>query len=70
MPQRPQGRHQQPRRLHRPVLGITDTGSSTDFLTQYLFKKNGVDPAATTTRGVGAGQTFIAAMKQKASTAG
>ncbi|MEO7235406.1 MAG: ABC transporter substrate-binding protein [Lapillicoccus sp.] len=47
-------------------LGITDTGSSTDFLTQYLTKKNGVDPAATTRRGVGAGQTFIAAMKQKA----
>ncbi|MDQ6895125.1 MAG: ABC transporter substrate-binding protein [Actinomycetota bacterium] len=47
-------------------LGITDTGSSTDFLTQYLTKKNGVDPTATTRRGVGAGQTFIAAMKQKA----
>jgi NitT/TauT family transport system substrate-binding protein len=47
-------------------LGITDTGSSTDFLTQYLTKKAGVDPAKTTRRGVGAGQTFIAAMKQKA----
>ncbi|MEW1954316.1 ABC transporter substrate-binding protein [Terrabacter sp. NPDC080008] len=47
-------------------LGITDTGSSTDFLTQYLSKKNGVDPASETRRGVGAGQTFIAAMKQKA----
>lgn len=47
-------------------LGITDTGSSTDFLTQYLATKNGVDPATTTRRGVGAGQTFIAAMKQKA----
>jgi NitT/TauT family transport system substrate-binding protein len=47
-------------------LGITDTGSSTDFLTQYLTKKNGVDPTQTTRRGVGAGQTFIAAMKQKA----
>ena len=47
-------------------LGITDTGSSTDFLTQYLSKKNGVDPAQETRRGVGAGQTFIAAMKQKA----
>ncbi len=47
-------------------LGITDTGSSTDFLTQYLTTKNGVDPAQTTRRGVGAGQTFIAAMKQKA----
>jgi NitT/TauT family transport system substrate-binding protein len=47
-------------------LGITDTGSSTDFLTQYLSVKNGVDPASTTRRGVGAGTTFIAAMKQKA----
>lgn len=46
-------------------LGITDTGSSTDFLTQYLSKKNGVDPSEETRRGVGAGQTFIAAMKQK-----
>ena len=47
-------------------LGITDTGSSTDFLTQYLTTKAGVDPATTTRRGVGAGATFIAAMKQKA----
>jgi NitT/TauT family transport system substrate-binding protein len=47
-------------------LGITDTGSSTDFLTQFLTQKNGVDPATTNRRGVGAGQTFIAAMKQKA----
>lgn len=47
-------------------LGITDTGSSTDFLTQYLTTKNGVDPSTTQRRGVGAGQTFIAAMKQKA----
>ncbi|MGO4596229.1 ABC transporter substrate-binding protein [Terrabacter sp. 2RAF25] len=46
-------------------LGITDTGSSTDFLTQYLSKKSGVDPTQETRRGVGAGQTFIAAMKQK-----
>jgi NitT/TauT family transport system substrate-binding protein len=47
-------------------LGITDTGSSTDFLTQYLATKSGIDPAQTTRRGVGAGATFIAAMKQKA----
>jgi NitT/TauT family transport system substrate-binding protein len=47
-------------------LGITDTGSSTDFLTQFLSKKNGVDPTQESRRGVGAGQTFIAAMKQKA----
>ncbi|GAB3883801.1 type 2 periplasmic-binding domain-containing protein [Terrabacter terrigena] len=46
-------------------LGITDTGSSTDFLRQYLSKKNGVDPTQETRRGVGAGQTFLAAMKQK-----
>jgi NitT/TauT family transport system substrate-binding protein len=48
------------------ALGITDTGSSTDFLTQYLSVKNGVQPSSTTRRGVGAGSTFIAAMKQKA----
>jgi NitT/TauT family transport system substrate-binding protein len=47
-------------------LGITDTGSSTDFLTQYLTNKAGVDPSSTHRRGVGAGQTFLAAMKQKA----
>lgn len=47
-------------------LGITDVGSSTDFLTQYLAKKNGVAPAKTVRRGVGAGATFIAAMKKKA----
>src|SRR4051812_23885165 len=48
-------------------LGITDTGSSTDFLTQYLATKNGVDPTKTIRRGVGAGATFIAAMKQRPS---
>ncbi len=47
-------------------LGITDTGSSTDFLTQYLATKNGVSPSSTHRVGVGAGPTFIAAMKQKA----
>jgi NitT/TauT family transport system substrate-binding protein len=47
-------------------LGITDTGSSTDFLTQYITTKAGVNPSSTTRRGVGAGQTFLAAMHQKA----
>lgn len=47
-------------------LGITDVGSSTDFLTQYLAQKNGVAPSKTVRRGVGAGATFIAAMKKKA----
>ncbi|MDP9118177.1 MAG: ABC transporter substrate-binding protein [Actinomycetota bacterium] len=46
-------------------LGITDTGSSTDFLTQYLAQKNGVDPASTHRIGVQAGPTFIAAMQHK-----
>jgi NitT/TauT family transport system substrate-binding protein len=47
-------------------LGITDIGSSTDFLTQYLATKYGVAPSSTHRVGVGAGPTFIAAMKQKA----
>ncbi|MDT4974473.1 MAG: sulfonate transport system substrate-binding protein, partial [Pseudonocardiales bacterium] len=47
-------------------LGITDTGSSTDFLTQYLATKNGVAPSKTNRIGVGAGATFVAAMKRKA----
>jgi NitT/TauT family transport system substrate-binding protein len=46
-------------------LGITDTGSSTDFLTQYLAEKNGVDPASTHRIGVQAGPTFIAAIQHK-----
>jgi sulfonate transport system substrate-binding protein len=46
-------------------LGITDVGSSTDFLTQFLAQKNGVDPATTHRVGVQAGATFIAAMQHK-----
>jgi NitT/TauT family transport system substrate-binding protein len=46
-------------------LGITDIGSSTDFLTQYLAEKNGVDPASTHRIGVQAGTTFIGAMQHK-----
>jgi NitT/TauT family transport system substrate-binding protein len=44
-------------------LGITDIGSSTDFLTQYLGKKSGVDPSQTHRIGVQAGATLIAAMQ-------
>ncbi len=43
-------------------LGITDTGSSTDFLTQYLADKNGVDPKTTHRIGVQSGPTLIGAM--------
>lgn len=46
-------------------LGITDTGSSTDFLTQYLAQKNGVDPKTTHRIGVQSGPTLIGAMTHK-----
>ena len=46
-------------------LGITDTGSSTDFLTQFLTQKNGVDPTTTHRIGVQAGATLIGAMTHK-----
>lgn len=46
-------------------LGITDTGSSTDFLTQYLAQRNGVDPKTTHRIGVQAGATLIGAMTHK-----
>jgi NitT/TauT family transport system substrate-binding protein len=46
-------------------LGITDIGSSTDFLTQYLAQKNGVDPKTTHRIGVQAGATLIGAMTHK-----
>jgi NitT/TauT family transport system substrate-binding protein len=46
-------------------LGITDAGSSTDFLTQYLAQKNGVDPTSTHRIGVQAGATLIGAMTHK-----
>jgi NitT/TauT family transport system substrate-binding protein len=47
------------------TLGITDIGSSTDFLTQYLAKKNGVDPSTIHRLGVQAGATLIGAMTHK-----
>ena len=46
-------------------LGITDLGSSTDFLTQYLAQKNGVDPTSIHRIGVQAGATLIGAMEHK-----
>ena len=46
-------------------LGITDLGSSTDFLTQYLAQKNGVDPTTIHRIGVQAGATLIGAMTHK-----
>jgi NitT/TauT family transport system substrate-binding protein len=43
-------------------LGVTDLGSSTDFLTQYLAVKNGLKTSDITRVGVQAGPTFIGAM--------
>jgi NitT/TauT family transport system substrate-binding protein len=43
-------------------LGITSSGSSTDFLTQYLATKAGLRSGDYTTVKAGAGQTFIAAI--------
>ncbi|MGN6524680.1 MAG: ABC transporter substrate-binding protein [Actinomycetes bacterium] len=45
-------------------VGITGAGSSTDFLTQYLAAKNGVDPSKVNRLAVKAGQTFVAAFQQ------
>ena len=46
-------------------LGITDLGSSTDFLTQYLAQKAGVDTSTIHRIGVQAGATLIGAMTHK-----
>ncbi|MFI6344070.1 ABC transporter substrate-binding protein [Streptomyces sp. NPDC050560] len=45
-------------------LGVTGLGSSTDFLTKYLAVQNGVQVSQFTPVAVGAGQTFISALKQ------
>jgi NitT/TauT family transport system substrate-binding protein len=46
------------------TLGVTGLGSSTDFLTRYLAIRAGLKPGDFSLLGVGAGNTFIAAMKQ------
>ncbi|MGY2875340.1 NitT/TauT family transport system substrate-binding protein [Marmoricola sp. URHA0025 HA25] len=43
-------------------LGVTSPGSSTDYLTQYLATKHGVDTKDYTTVTAGAGSTFLAAI--------
>jgi NitT/TauT family transport system substrate-binding protein len=52
------------------VLGVTGLGSSTNFLTQYLAVASGVKASEVTLAPVGAGATFIAAMKQSRIAAG
>lgn len=44
-------------------LGFTSQGSSTDYLTQYLATKSGVDPSSYTGVAAGAGSTFLASMQ-------
>ncbi len=46
------------------TLGVTGLGSSTDFLSQYLAVRAGLKPGDYALLPVGAGNTFIAAMKQ------
>ncbi len=45
-------------------VGVTGLGSSTNFLTQYLEVKNGLELADVTSVAIGAGTTFIAAFQQ------
>lgn len=52
------------------TIGVTGLGSSTAFLVQYLAKKNGVDPAKVRLLSVGAGATFVAAIKNGSIDAG
>jgi len=46
------------------LLGVTGLGSSTNFLTRYLAAEAGVRPRDFTTVPVGAGDSFITAMRQ------
>lgn len=46
------------------TLGVTGLGSSTEFLTRYLALRQGVQPKEYSVLPVGAGNTFIAAIKQ------
>ena len=46
------------------TLGVTGLGSSTEFLTRYLVDKQGIASKDYSLLPVGAGNTFIAAMKQ------
>ncbi len=46
------------------TLGVTGLGSSTDFLTRYLADRQGVAQKDYSLLPVGAGNTFVAAMKQ------
>jgi NitT/TauT family transport system substrate-binding protein len=53
-----------PADLKGKTLGVTGLGSSTDFLTQYIVTRAGLKPGEFTRLPVGAGNTFVAAIKQ------
>jgi NitT/TauT family transport system substrate-binding protein len=53
-----------PADLKGRTVGVAGLGSSTETLTRYLAARSGLRPADLTTVPVGAGATFIAAMKQ------
>lgn len=44
-------------------IGITSAGSSTEELVKFLYKKNGMDPAAAQTVAVGSGGAAVSALK-------
>jgi NitT/TauT family transport system substrate-binding protein len=46
------------------TLGVTGLGSSTHFLTRYLAERNGVPPSLYTVLPVGAGSSFVAALRE------
>lgn len=58
------GELKSPRDFKGRKLGVTGIGSSTDFLSKYLAVKHGVPVSEFTPVAVGAGQTFISALKQ------
>lgn len=53
-----------PADLKGRTVGVAGLGSSTEILTRYLASRSGLRPGDLTTVPVGAGATFIAAMKQ------
>ncbi|MEE4591398.1 ABC transporter substrate-binding protein [Streptomyces sp. DSM 41524] len=58
------GELKSPKDFKGKKLGVTGLGSSTDFLTKYLAVDSGVRTSEFTPVAVGAGQTFISALKQ------
>ena len=60
---RNKGKITSPKDFRGKKLGVTSSGSSTDFLTQYFTGKAGIPHSGYTTVKAGADTTFIASMK-------